>query len=66
MLLEAALFEISDTFVTEEEVIQTVYSRSNPIEYNTERSLEEAISGTHEILSMGKGLRRSDLWLLYS
>src|SRR5687767_1287427 len=58
--LEAALFEISDTSVTDEDVIQAAYSRSNPIEYSTERSLEEAISGIHEILSIAKGLRRSD------
>jgi hypothetical protein len=60
VFLEATLFEISDKSVTEEDVLQAAYSRSNAIDYRIERGLEETISGIHEILSIAKGLRRSD------
>ncbi len=61
--LEAALFEISDSNITDEEVIIAAYSTFNPIEYRAERNLDEMLSGVHEIFSITRRFWKSDDWV---
>ena len=49
--LDAALFEIADDHITDEDVIRAAYPDGfNPIEYRAECSFDEMVSGIHDIL----------------
>jgi hypothetical protein len=51
--LDATLFEILDTDITDEDVIRAAYPDGfNPIEYRAECSLEEMVSGVHNVLKV--------------
>ena len=49
------MFEVFDSEVTDEDVIRASYSTSNPIEHRVECSLDEMMSGVHNILSIMRG-----------
>jgi hypothetical protein len=57
--LEVALFEISDSNITDEEVIRAAYPNSNPIEHRAESSVQEMTARVHGLLSIAKGFWQS-------
>ncbi len=61
--LETALFEISDSDVTDEDVIRAAYSTFSPIEHRVECSLDEMMSGVHNILTITRRFWKSDDWV---
>ncbi len=61
--LEASLFEISDSNITDEDVIRTAYSSFNPIEHRVECSLDEMMSGVNDILSIDRRFWKPDDWV---
>jgi hypothetical protein len=53
VMLEASLFEIVDSDITDEDVVRAVYPNGfNPIEYRAECSFNEMVSGVHRILEV--------------
>lgn len=54
--LEASFFEIVDAHVTDEDVVVAAYTDLNPIEHRRECTTEEMIAGTHEVLSLPRGM----------
>lgn len=61
--LEAALLEITDKDISEEDVIQASYSRYNTIESRVECSLSEMTSNVNNFLTISERFWRRDDWM---